>query len=956
MKAISGDRLVAAVLRALGDGLIACDPTGTVLMLNPTSEQQTGWTEKDARGRKLSEVLQLVSETNRQPVSNLIETVLKGESIPSFAPHALLVRRDGSEIAVACSVAPIRDSEGPLEGAVLLIRDVAVTRRAEWVLELLAETGRELMQNLDETAIVERIGRIAVRHFADFAIFDLFDGAGGTRRFVGPSRHPAQQESVAEAGRFVISPTLLHQAMDRSKGEGVILLQEINAAMLETISSGEPERIDYYRRLGLHSLIAVPLASETAVFGMLSFGRTVLGVSFDAADRIAAAELGRRVGLALERAVLATALEAERARLRAIIDNIPVGVLVSDPSGRIVLANGATEQIFRHPPYETNTIAEHANWISYHPDGRRVAGDEYPLPRAMASGQVIPAEEYLYQRGDGTQGWISLTAGPIFDQAGTVTGGVVAIQDIDAQRQAREILRQSEERNRQILSSTRDCIKVLDLQGNLLSMNEEGQQRLGIEDFSQVQGRCWQDFWGSGSSDAMAAVETAAAGGVGNFEGEFLTFQGERTWWDVTVTPIVDGAGRTTNLLAISRENTQRRLAELALRESEARFRRLIDQASVCVLIGGLDGAIHYMNRTMLDLLGYTEQEVQENRLRWDELTPPTYVHQDQSALKQLRATGRCEPYQKTLRARNGNWVPFLLGAVILDAAEGKEQVAVFLTDMTTQRRTEAALLESEKLAAVGKLASSISHEINNPLEAVTNLLYIVSNDPTLRPGARQYLRQAEGELQRVSQIVRQTLRFHRQSMRPTEIRPDILVDQVLALYAGRLSNYNIKVSRRFEPQAKAMCYDGDIRQVLNNLVGNACDSMRAGGVLQVRSCRSRSWTKNAEGIRITIADTGTGMTPAVQQRIFEAFFTTKEIHGTGLGLWISSQIVEKQGGTLRVRSSIEGHHHGSVFAVWLPLVPPRGPRPGSTAAAAQAHPEGPQVLQPLPADGAASS
>ena len=237
---------------------------------------------------------------------------------------------------------------------------------------------------------------------------------------------------------------------------------------------------------------------------------------------------------------------------------------------------------------------------------------------------------------------------------------------------------------------------------------------------------------------------------------------------------------------------------------------------------------------------------------------------------------------------------------------------------MEDREQSALALMESEKLAAVGRLASSIAHEINNPLEAVTNLLYLVRGEDGLSQAGRDYMDTADRELARVSQIASQTLRFHRQSTSATQIQPDVLLHEVLNIYRTRLTSSRIQVEQRYDPTLRITCYEGDIRQVLSNLVGNAFDVMRKGGKLRLRT-RARTWWNTGEkGILFTAADSGPGIEAAVRTRIFDAFFSTKGIQGTGLGLWISKRIVHKHGGHLVVRSRT-GEQHGTVFHLWLP-------------------------------------
>jgi PAS domain S-box-containing protein len=253
------------------------------------------------------------------------------------------------------------------------------------------------------------------------------------------------------------------------------------------------------------------------------------------------------------------------------------------------------------------------------------------------------------------------------------------------------------------------------------------------------------------------------------------------------------------------------------------------------------------------------------------------------------------------------------------------EAIAAVILEMTNQKKAEAALIQSEKLAAVGRLASSISHEINNPLEAITNLLYLIDLSGELPENVRRYVHTAQNELSRVCQIATQTLRFHRQAVRATRVNAAELVGAVLNLYQGRLANSDIKVEVTYASPTSVLCFENDIRQVLNNLLANAIDAMRQGGRLLVRAHDATDYSpqypQGRAGIRITIADTGHGMSPSVQGRLFEPFYTTKDLNGTGLGLWISAGIVSRHQGRLTFRSNQHPIHHGSVFSLFLPSV-----------------------------------
>lgn len=239
--------------------------------------------------------------------------------------------------------------------------------------------------------------------------------------------------------------------------------------------------------------------------------------------------------------------------------------------------------------------------------------------------------------------------------------------------------------------------------------------------------------------------------------------------------------------------------------------------------------------------------------------------------------------------------------------------------EITQQKKAELALMQSEKLAVVGRLASSIAHEINNPLESVTNLLYLAETSDTLAQ-ARQYIQTAEIELRRASAITTQTLRFHKQSSSPQEIDLTELVNSVVSVYQGRIANTGIQIVRRFKSTKRIRCFDGEIRQVLSNIISNALDAMPSGGTLYLRSRNSTDWHTDERGITVTIADAGHGMNAATREKLFNPFFTTKGDIGTGLGLWVSKEIVDRHRGTLHVRSSQNPAHRGTAFTLFLPF------------------------------------
>jgi len=258
--------------------------------------------------------------------------------------------------------------------------------------------------------------------------------------------------------------------------------------------------------------------------------------------------------------------------------------------------------------------------------------------------------------------------------------------------------------------------------------------------------------------------------------------------------------------------------------------------------------------------------------------------------------------------------------------------VGLIALDASERKRSEEALRKTEKLAATGRLAATIAHEINNPLEAITNLLFLLGNFCQLDDQALGYVAMTEHEVRRIGEITQQTLQFYRQSTLPARANMGELLGSVLSLYQGRLNAMNIQVERDFDPKIDLFCFGGEIRQVFANLVANSIDASSPGGRLTIRARRSRNWSDPAQtGVRFVVADTGSGMEPDVRERIFEAFFTTKEVTGTGLGLWVSHEIIQKHKGLAHVRSRTAAQgSSGTVFQLFFP------DDPNLTAAARQ--------------------
>jgi PAS domain S-box-containing protein len=242
------------------------------------------------------------------------------------------------------------------------------------------------------------------------------------------------------------------------------------------------------------------------------------------------------------------------------------------------------------------------------------------------------------------------------------------------------------------------------------------------------------------------------------------------------------------------------------------------------------------------------------------------------------------------------------------------------LADVTHRKLTEEVMLRTEKLAVAGRLAAAVAHEINNPLEAVGNLLYLISTAETSE-AVRAHARQALDELMRVSLIAQQTLKFHRQPGAPAVTRLSEVVAVVLSLFRPKLRSTGIAAHVRAVREEGVECMPSEMHQVFANLVSNAIDAMPQGGELVIRLRPSRDWRDGrTAGMRVTFSDTGMGMNRTTKRRIFEPFFTTKTDTGTGLGLWVVAQLIERRHGGVRVWSSQRKGGSGTAFSVFLPF------------------------------------
>jgi PAS domain S-box-containing protein len=366
----------------------------------------------------------------------------------------------------------------------------------------------------------------------------------------------------------------------------------------------------------------------------------------------------------------------------------------------------------------------------------------------------------------------------------------------------------------------------------------------------------------------------------------------------------------------------ERRLANEAVTQITAESERqrrlyqaLLSSTTDLVYIFDLEHRFSFANDALLATLGRTwEKAIGKTCLELG--YPDWHAAMHNREIDEVVATKRPISGEVEFTGTEGPRVYEYIFVPVLSPEGRVEAVAGTSRDISRRKSAEDALRKSEKLAVAGRLAASISHEINNPLEAVTNLVYLIRISAS-EEQILQYARAAEEELARVSHVVTHTLRFHRQSSGPVREKLSALLDSAAAVYKGRLNHGAIQLLRDYRDTQPVTCLPAEVRQLFANLIGNAFDATRSGGTIRLRTRDVLNRQTGEPGVRVTVADTGHGMDADTMGRLFEPFFSTKGINGTGLGLWISKDIVHRHDAELRIKSQTG---RGSVFSIWFPL------------------------------------
>ena len=346
----------------------------------------------------------------------------------------------------------------------------------------------------------------------------------------------------------------------------------------------------------------------------------------------------------------------------------------------------------------------------------------------------------------------------------------------------------------------------------------------------------------------------------------------------------------------------------------------IVDNADDAIISKDLNGVVRTWNDAARRTFGFTAEEMIGQPIL--KLIPPELQHEEELILGKIRAGERIEHYE-TLRLRKSGeriQIAVTISPIRDDAGRivGASKIA---RDISDRKRMERLLVEAEKLAANGRMAASIAHEINNPLESLMNLIYLARQNSPVGGKAHGYLVTAEDELERVSHIARQTLGYYRDTGSPASLYVHDLLDNVLTVYRSKLTSNSISIDMRLDDPQKILLSKGEMLQVFSNIVANAIDAMPRGGVLTI--CTSVADGPRGKGIEVVLRDTGAGIRQDQLERVFEPFFTTKGEVGTGIGLWVARELVNKRGGSISISSNTQQGASGTQVTIFLPFDTP---------------------------------
>jgi PAS domain S-box-containing protein len=409
-------------------------------------------------------------------------------------------------------------------------------------------------------------------------------------------------------------------------------------------------------------------------------------------------------------------------------------------------------------------------------------------------------------------------------------------------------------------------------------------------------------------------LQRAAATGkpVGRIELEIRSSTGNVIQTLMSANPLFYDSGNVRGAVGALIDITERKRMEQTLRERAD----LLDLASEAIVVRDLNGTVQFWNSGAAAMYGWSVEEAVGKNLH--QLLNTQFPAPNQE-IESIISEGKRWEGNLVQYTRDGREIVVACRKILQRHGNKPRVVLEICRDITARLQAEEALRKSERLAAMGRMAGIVAHEINNPLESIINLFYLLKRHPSLDQEARRYALTAEQELLRISHITKQTLSFYRESSQPVAVSIPVLLDDILELQARQLQTNGIVVERRYGSGEIVQGFPVELKQVFLNLISNAIQAMPQGGCLRIHIQQAHRAATQTAGVRVSIVDTGSGIRPEDAKRLFEPFFTTKSTKGTGLGLWICKGIVEKYEGTIDFRSTNLPGKNVTCFSIFIP-------------------------------------
>ena len=614
-------------------------------------------------------------------------------------------------------------------------------------------------------------------------------------------------------------------------------------------------------------------------------------------------------------------LRESETQFRTLANSIPQLAWMADAHGSIFWYNQRWYDFIGDLPEE---LPKWGWQNSQHPDHAGRVIDQ--LERSRNAGEQWE-DTFPLRRKAGDYCWFLARAVPIRDTQGSIVRWFGTMTDISSQIAAEDQIRNLNAQLQERVAELEAIMQVLpvgvavaqDTESKVVTANLALSTLLGVKPGENIAARVdpanpdsfetYKDGrrLTNGEHPLLRAAHTGQQSG--SLELEIWPRGVGPLYLQSSATPLFNHEGKVRGAVGAFINVTDRKQLEDLLRERAD----LLELASEAIFVRDRSGVLLYWNSGAENLYGWRRDEVLGKKIH--HVLKTVFPIEFSDIENSLAQTGKW----------NGNLLQFTRDGQELTVAcrkalkVGGSAVLEINRDISAQLKAEDALRKTERLAAMGRVAGIIAHEINNPLEAITNTFYLLRDHPSLDDEARYFAKLGEEELIRVAHITRQTLGFYRESQSPVDVSISTLLDDILELQSRRMEFGNIAVEKQYRTKGTIRGFPVELKQVFLNLIGNAVQAMPEGGTLRLHVFESRWQNRQRPEVCIAVCDTGAGINPEHAKHLFEPFFTTKSVKGTGLGLWISKGIVQKYGGSIRFRSSSFRGRNITCFKVTLP-------------------------------------